>query len=95
MTIFRPTGGHSGNTVESWLYALHMTRVFGRAYQICVCALGLVTANLPATGVYIWWKKRRGRKLGESRRRIVEVGSVTVMKHFPVKACSVRWPLSR
>jgi uncharacterized iron-regulated membrane protein len=72
VTIFRPTGGHSGNTVESWLYALHMTRVFGRAYQICVCALGLVTAMLPATGVYIWWKKRRGRKLGESRRRIVE-----------------------
>ena len=37
-------GEHAGNTVESWLYALHMTRVFGRAYQLS--ALGLVITML-------------------------------------------------
>ena len=88
MTIFRPTGGHSGNTVESWLTPLHMTGVFGSAYQICVCALGLVTAMLPATGVYIWWKKAQGpkaRRIASPDRR--SSGSeLTVMKHFPVKA---------
>jgi uncharacterized iron-regulated membrane protein len=57
ITLYRPTGEHLGNTVESWLYALHMTRVFGRAYQIFVCLLGLATALLPVTGVYIWWRK--------------------------------------
>jgi uncharacterized iron-regulated membrane protein len=70
ITLFRPTGEHSGNTVESWLYALHMTRVFGRAYQIVVCMLGLAVAMLSVTGVYIWWRKRGSRKLAASHRRI-------------------------
>jgi uncharacterized iron-regulated membrane protein len=57
-----PTGQHAGNTVESWLYALHMARVFGPLYQIFVCLLGLVVTMLSITGVYIWWKKRAARK---------------------------------
>jgi uncharacterized iron-regulated membrane protein len=76
-TLFQPTGEHSGNTVESWLYALHMTRVFGRAYQIFVCALGFVTAMLSVTGVYIWWRKRRVRRLSTSRRRLARSQSVS------------------
>jgi uncharacterized iron-regulated membrane protein len=68
--LFRPTGEHSGNTVESWLYALHMTRVFGRAYQIFVCVLGVAIAMLSVTGVYIWWRKRTVRRLPASRRRL-------------------------
>jgi len=62
-----PTGEHSGNTVESWLYALHMTRVFGRPFQIFVCALGFLVIMLSVTGVYIWWKKRRARKYSAAR----------------------------
>ena len=61
--LSQPTGEHSGNTVESWLYALHMARVFGMPYRIFVCALGLVIVMLSVTGVYIWWKKRRARNL--------------------------------
>ena len=57
--LSQPTGERTGNTIESWLYALHMARVFGRAYQILVCFLGLATAVLSITGVYIWLKKRR------------------------------------
>jgi uncharacterized iron-regulated membrane protein len=57
--LSQPTGERTGNTIESWLYALHMARVFGRAYQVLVCILGLVTAVLSITGVYIWLKKRR------------------------------------
>jgi uncharacterized iron-regulated membrane protein len=64
-----PTGEHSGNTVESWLYALHMTRVFGRAYQIFVCVLGLVITMLSLTGAYIWWKKSRARTFSQMHRR--------------------------
>ncbi|MGO8847822.1 MAG: PepSY-associated TM helix domain-containing protein [Methylocella sp.] len=69
LRLFMPTGEHSGDTVESWLYALHMTRVFGRAYQIFVCVLGLVITMLSATGVYIWWKKRRARSFSKIHRR--------------------------
>ena len=65
--LSQPTGEHAGNTVESWLYALHMARIFGMPYRIFVCALGFAVALLSVTGVYIWWKKRNAR-LFRSRR---------------------------
>jgi len=60
--LSQPTGERFGNTIESWLYALHMARIFGRPYQVFVCFLGLAVALLSVTGVYIWWKKRIGRR---------------------------------
>ena len=63
-----PTGEHAGNTVESWLYALHMARIGGRAYQVLTCAVGLVTALLSVTGIYIWWQKRGFRRVIAKRR---------------------------
>jgi uncharacterized iron-regulated membrane protein len=66
-TLLVPTGEHSGNTVESWLYALHMARVFRVPYQILVCVLGFVVTMLSATGIYIWWRKRRARKFSKVR----------------------------
>ena len=65
--LSQPTGERTGNTVEGWLYALHMARVFGRTYQILVCVLGLVTALLSVTGVYIWWRKRRAARFSKER----------------------------
>lgn len=57
-----PTGQYSGNTVTSWLFALHMADVFGLPYRIFVCVLGLLITMLSVTGVYIWWRKRSARK---------------------------------
>jgi len=57
----QPTGEHFGNTVESWLYALHLARVFGRPYQVLVCALGFLVPGLAATEAYLWWRKSRFR----------------------------------
>jgi uncharacterized iron-regulated membrane protein len=62
VSLTLPRGQRLGNTIENWLYALHMGLVFGMPYRILVCALGLVIAMLSFTGVYIWWKKRRARK---------------------------------
>jgi uncharacterized iron-regulated membrane protein len=56
-----PSGQHTGNTITSWLAALHMANVFGMPYRIFVCGLGVVIAMLSGTGVYIWWKKRQAR----------------------------------
>jgi len=64
-----PTAQHSGNTVTTWLYELHTARVFGRPYQIFVCALGLTVTMLSVTGAYIWWRKRGVRRFAASQAR--------------------------
>ena len=66
--VLLPTGQYAGNTVTSWLYALHEANVFGMPYRIFVCVLGLAIVLLSVTGVYIWWKKRRAQKFSASRR---------------------------
>jgi uncharacterized iron-regulated membrane protein len=58
MVLF-PTGQYGGNTVTSWLFALHMGNVFGMPYRIFVCVLGLAIVMLCVTGVVIWLRKRR------------------------------------
>lgn len=58
--LFLPTGAHSGNTISSWLWALHFADVADiTLYRVFVCLLGLAVAGLSGTGVYIWLKKRR------------------------------------
>ena len=66
--VLLPTGQFSGNTITSWLIALHDANVFGLPYRIFVSILGLVIAMLSVTGVYIWWKKRKARSLSWQRR---------------------------
>lgn len=84
---FAPSGEHAGNTMECWLRALHFADVFGlRSYRILVCALGLVIVMLSVTGVYIWWKKRRARKLrvkSGARRGLVEAEIASERSSFP------------
>lgn len=48
-----PSGQYSGNTVTTWLKALHMANVFGLPYRIFVCVLGLVIALFSVTGIII------------------------------------------
>ena len=36
--------------------------------RILVCVMGLAVAVLSATGVVIWWRKRRARRQIEARR---------------------------
>lgn len=67
LLVIAPTRDHTGNTVETWLGALHTAVVFGRPYQIFVAFLGLVIAMFSVTGVYFWWKKRAVRKRRKNR----------------------------
>lgn len=57
--LLLPQGQYSGNTITSWLVALHEGNIFGMAYRIFVCALGLAIVMLSVTGVYIWLKKSK------------------------------------
>lgn len=62
------TGISAGNTVSSWLFALHMAAVGGWCYRIVVTVLGLGVAVLSVSGVLIWWRKRSKRRRGASWR---------------------------
>ncbi len=66
-----PSGLKSGDTLTSWLLALHMADLFGLPYRILVCVAGIVIAMLSVTGVYIWWRKRRARRLSAERAGVL------------------------
>ncbi|HET6375762.1 MAG TPA: PepSY-associated TM helix domain-containing protein, partial [Methylocella sp.] len=79
--LLLPTGQYAGNTVTSWLYALHMANVFGLPWRIFVCVMGLAVAMLSVTGVYIWWKKRRARKHSAARRKKMRAAAPLAPQH--------------
>ncbi|WP_373510462.1 PepSY-associated TM helix domain-containing protein, partial [Thiocapsa sp.] len=55
-----PAGEAAGDTLTTWLLALHMAAVWGLPFKIFVTLVGVVVALLSVTGVVIWWRKRRG-----------------------------------
>lgn len=57
-----PTGQRAGNTVTSWINALHITAIWGLPWQIAVAALGILIVAVSVTGVLIWWRKRKSRQ---------------------------------
>lgn len=61
LSLRLPTGQHARITVDHWLTSFHMARIGGTAGQALVSGLGLFVAFLSASGVYLWWKKRKAR----------------------------------
>jgi uncharacterized iron-regulated membrane protein len=62
-TVF-PTGEHTGNTISSWLWALHFGDVADSTpYRLLVFLLGLWVVGLSVTGVAIWLLKRSARNV--------------------------------
>lgn len=64
-----PTGQRAGNTVMSWLIALHVTAIGGRAWQVAVSLFGIAVTLIAATGLLLWWRRRKGRKPRPAARR--------------------------
>jgi uncharacterized iron-regulated membrane protein len=88
-TVFRATDGklisfsastghgNAATAFTTWTASLHMAAVGGMPIKIAVCLIGLITAMLAATGIYLWWKKRGVRRqLRPSLRTISENGQV-------------------
>ncbi len=65
-----PSSIAAGDTVTSWLYALHMGKVWGLTYRIFVCVLGLIIAGLTITGFILWRKKRQARRFLAKGRKV-------------------------
>lgn len=69
--LLLPSRQYTGNTLTNWLVSLHEANVFGLPYRIFVCVLGLLTVMLSVTGVIIWLKKLRSRKIAKNRRSTI------------------------
>ena len=65
-----------GDTIGSWLFALHMAAIWGLPFKVFVGMAGLVVAMLSVTGMVIWARKRSARaKSGSLRRPALVRGS--------------------
>lgn len=56
-----PGTGSAGDLFLQAQFPLHSGRILGLAGRVLMTLLGLAIATLSATGVVIWWRKRRAR----------------------------------
>ena len=63
-----PTGTAAGDTIRSWISALHMASMWGWPFKLFICAMGLAVAMLSVTGVLVWRRKRQGQAQARWRR---------------------------
>ncbi|MDN2674919.1 PepSY-associated TM helix domain-containing protein [Janthinobacterium sp. SUN026] len=61
LAAWLPTGAASGDTIRSWISALHMASMWGWPFKMFICAMGLLVAGLSVSGVLIWRRKRQGQ----------------------------------
>jgi len=50
-----------GDTFLAWQFPLHNGEAFGLTGRIAVFVAGIIPALLYISGIFIWWKKRKGR----------------------------------
>ena len=68
--LILPSGQYAGNTVTSWLYALHEANVFGMPYRIFVSVLGLAITMLSVhRNLYLVEKTPRAKIFRFAARR--------------------------
>ncbi|MHB1059138.1 MAG: PepSY-associated TM helix domain-containing protein [Rhodanobacter sp.] len=63
-----PGTGSAGDLFLQAQFPLHSGRILGTAGRVLMTLLGLAIAALSATGLVIWWRKRRARVLACTRR---------------------------
>lgn len=61
-SAFLPGVGTAGDIFMQLQFPIHSGRVLGLPGRIIIAVMGVVIAGLSVTGVYIWWKKRAGRR---------------------------------
>jgi uncharacterized iron-regulated membrane protein len=75
-----PWKGTAADIFVQAQFPLHSGRILGIPGRILISAMGLVVAMLSVTGVYLWWKRRRSRALGEAAAKPVRGGPGLVMR---------------
>lgn len=59
--------GTTGDRILVWQYPLHTGRILGLPGKLLVCAGGLITASIAATGLLIWRQRARARAVAAKR----------------------------
>lgn len=57
----------SGDTIRSWISALHMASMWGWPFKLFICAMGAMVAGLSVSGVLVWRRKRRGKEKARAK----------------------------
>lgn len=63
----RPWHGSAADVFAQLQLPLHGGRILGLTGRILMSVMGLVVAMLSITGIVIWWRKRRARKVNAHR----------------------------
>ena len=63
-----PWEGTAADIFVQAQFPLHSGRILGLPGRIAISVMGLVVAMLSVTGAYIWWRKRRSRKVPAAAR---------------------------
>jgi uncharacterized iron-regulated membrane protein len=72
-------------------FPLHSGRILGLPGRILISLTGLVVVVLSVTGVVVWWRKRRARRMASGRAAVTAHAAVA----GPVDASRARRTLSR
>lgn len=65
---WRPWQGTAADLFVQAQFPLHSGRILGLPGRILISIMGVVIAMLSITGIIIWWKKYRARKLMQARK---------------------------
>ncbi len=65
-----PDTDSAGDVINRWIIWLHTARVFGLSMQILICITGLIITVLSISGVVIWLKKRKTKKMLITKARV-------------------------
>jgi uncharacterized iron-regulated membrane protein len=70
IATYLPTGAASGDTITTCLLTLHMAAIWGLPFKVFMTLMGLTVTMLSITGLIIWLKKRKSRRIIKLQRVI-------------------------
>lgn len=58
----------TGDSIMAWMRPLHSGIAFGLPGQIIVCLVGALSATVPVTGLWFWWRRQAARRVKPRER---------------------------
>jgi len=76
--VDEPGTGSAGDVFLQAMFPLHSGRIAGTAGRVAVTLLGLAIAGFAVTGVLVWARKRRARRLARAPGRAAALGGAAL-----------------